>query len=148
VTAPGLGGPAGPTLFEETQSFPFWTYALVALVLFVVLSVVSTRQVTRVDPGAVTVRYGFIYRTSIPVTDIRIAEAVQYRPLRDYGGYGVRGTGRRRAFNTRGDRGVLITRNDGTTVMIGSQQPRELLGALARAGVKTEDRLPPVTAEF
>ena len=138
----------GPTLFEETQSFPMWAYALMALVLFVVLSIVSMRQVTRVEPGAVTVQLGVLYSTSIPTSEIRLAEAVKYRPLRDYGGWGVRGLARRRLINTRGDLGVLLTRNDGSTLLIGSQKPRDLLRALAQAGVKTEDRLPPITQEF
>lgn len=145
MSAPGVGG---SILFSETQSFPLWTYGLMALVLFVVLSILTVRQVTRVEPGAVTVRYGFLYSASIPTSDIRLAEAVQYRPIREYGGYGIRGTSRRRALNTRGDRGVLLTRGDGSTLLIGSQQPRELLAALAQAGVKTEDRLPPVTRDF
>jgi hypothetical protein len=150
MSGPGLGGPPldGPALFQETQSFPLWTYALMALVLLVLLSVITLRQVTRVEPGAVTVRYGFLYRTSIPTSDIRMAEAVQYRPVRDYGGWGIRGMGSRRALNTRGNRGVLLTRNDGSTLLIGSQRPRDLLAALANAGVKTEDRLPPETREF
>ena len=138
----------GPTLFEETQSFPVWTYALMALVLFAVLSLVTMRQVTRVETGTVSVRFGFLSSTSIPTSEIRLAEAVKYRPVREYGGWGIRGLGRRRAVSTRGDLGVLLTRNDGSTLLIGSQKPRELLRALAQAGVKTEDRLPPVTQEF
>jgi hypothetical protein len=119
-----------------------------ALALLALLSVLALRQDTRVGPHGVTVRFGFLYRTSIPTSDIRLAEAVQYRPVRDYGGWGIRGLGRRRALNMRGDRGVLLTRQDGSTLLIGSQRPRELLTALAQAGVKTEDRLPPVTQEF
>jgi hypothetical protein len=150
MSAPGLGGSAldGPSLFQETQSLPLWTYALMALVVLLLLSLLTMRQVTRVEPGAVTVRFGLLYRTSIPTSDIRTAEAVQYRPVREYGGWGIRGMGRRRALNMRGDRGVLLTRNDGSTVLIGSQQPRELLAALAQAGVRTEDKLPPVMREF
>ena len=146
MTAPGIGG--GPILFRETQAMPAWTYALVGLVLLLILSLITMRQVTRVEPGAVVVSYGLLYRTSIPTSDIRLAEAVRYRPVRDYGGWGIRGLGRRRALNMRGDRGVLLTRGDGSTVLVGSQRPRELLAALAQAGVKTEDRLPPVTQEF
>jgi hypothetical protein len=119
-----------------------------ALALLALLSVLALRQDTRVGAHGVTVRFGFLYRTSIPMSDIRLAEAVQYRPVRDYGGWGIRGLGRRRALNMRGDRGVLLTRQDGSTLLIGSQRPRELLTALAQAGVKTEDRLPPVTQEF
>jgi hypothetical protein len=146
MTAPGIGG--GPDLFSETQGFPLWTYALMALVVFVILSILTVRQVTRVEPGSVTISYGFLYRTSIPTSDIRLAEAVQYRPVRDYGGWGIRGTRSRRALNTRGDRGVLLTRANGSTLLIGSQKPRELLAALAQAGVKTEDKLPAEMREF
>jgi hypothetical protein len=146
MTAPGIGD--GPALFQETQGFPLWAYGLIALVVFIVLSIVTVRQVTKVEPGAVTVSYGFLYRTRVPTSDIRLAEAVKYRPLRDYGGWGVRGGAGRRALNTRGDRGVLLTRADGTTLLIGSQRPRELLAALAQAGVKTEDKLPAETREF
>ena len=32
--------------------------------------------------------------------------------------------------------------------MVGSQKPRELLEALARAGVPTQDKLPPAIREF
>jgi hypothetical protein len=145
VSGPSVGG---PVFFQETQSLPLWTYALMALVLLILLSLLTLRQDTRVGPGGVTVRFGIVYRTSIPATDIRLAEAVQYRPVRDYGGWGIRGLGRRRALNMRGDLGVLLTRQDGSTVLIGSQRPRDLLAALAQAGVKTEDRLPPVTREF
>jgi hypothetical protein len=145
MSAPAVGG---PVFFHETQTLPLWTYALMALVLFVLLSLLTVREDTRVGPGGVTVRFGFLHRTSIPTSDIRLAEAVQYRPVRDYGGWGIRGLARRRALSMRGDRGVLLTRTDGSTVLIGSQQPRELLAALAQAGVKTEDRLPAVVRDF
>ena len=65
-----------------------------------------------------------------------------YRPIREYGGWGIRGFGKRRALNMRGDRGVLLIRKDGSTMLIGSQKPRELLAALGQAGVPTQDRLP------
>ena len=37
---------------------------------------------------------------------------------------------------------------DGSTMLIGSQKPRELLEALARAGVPTQDKLPAAVREF
>ena len=95
-----------------------------------------------------TVRFGFLYKTRVPFTEIARAEAITYRPIRDYGGWGIRGFGRRRALNTRGNEGVLLTRVDGSTLLIGSQKPRELLAALSRAGVETEDRIPVVVRDF
>jgi len=138
----------GPAWFEETQGFAPWIYLLVGTVLLVLCGLLTLRQTTTVAPDAVTVRYGFLYRVRIPVSEIAHAEAMTYRPVRDYGGWGIRGFGRRRALNARGDQGVLVTRADGSTVLIGSQRPRDLLAALAQAGVRTEDRLPVVVRDF
>ncbi|MFY9552719.1 MAG: hypothetical protein WAU32_16350 [Thermoanaerobaculia bacterium] len=138
----------GPALFEETQGFAPWAYALLALLATILVAALTVRQTTTVAADAVTVRFGPFFQTRIPLSDIRQAEATAYRPIRDYGGWGIRGFGRRRALNTRGNRGVLLTRTDGSTILIGSQKPRELLWALAHAGVRTEDRLPAETREF
>jgi hypothetical protein len=138
----------GSAFFEETQGFAPWAYVLIAALLTVLLGVLSLRQTTTVAADAVTVRFGFLSTTRVPLAEIAHAEAVSYRPIRDYGGWGMRGFGKRRALTTRGDQGVLLTRVDGSTLLIGSQKPRELLAALAHAGVTTQDRLPPVVRNF
>ena len=138
----------GTALFEETQSFSPWLHVVSALVLVILAAVVTLRQSTAVTSDAVTVRFGFLYRTKIPISEVRQAEAVEYRPVAEYGGWGIRGFGKKRALNARGNRGVLLTRTDGSTILIGSQKPRELLEALAMVGVATQDRLPPAIREF
>jgi hypothetical protein len=138
----------GTSLYEEVQGFPSWTYALFALVLVVIVGAASLRMSTRVTSDAVTVRYGFLYASRVPLSEIQRAEAVVYRPVRDYGGWGIRGFGRRRALNARGNLGVFIFRRDGSTLLVGSQRPHELLEALARAGVPTEDKIPADVHEF
>ncbi len=138
----------GTALFEESQNFSPWLYAVAALVLAILAAVLTMRQTTTVTADTVQVRFGFLYRTQIPLADIRQAEAVQYRPISQYGGWGIRGFGKNRALNARGNRGVLLTKADGSTLMIGSQKPRELLEALARVGVSTQDKLPAAIREF
>ena len=138
----------GPALFEETQRFSPWVYVLLGVAAAVLFGVLTMRQTTTVSPETVTVRFGLLYTARIPVAEVASAQAVAYRPVRDYGGWGIRGTRRRRALNTRGDEGVLLTRRDGSTVLIGSQKPRDLLAALQRAGVRTEDLLPVETRDF
>ena len=135
-------------LYEESQGFSPWVYVLMGGVLLLLVALLSFRMSTRVDSQAVTVRLGFLTTARLPLTDIVRAEAVVYRPVGDYGGWGIRGTRKRRALNARGNRGVLIVRTDGSTVLVGSQRPRELLNALARAGVRTEDKLPVEIREF
>lgn len=138
----------GPALFEETQSLSPWVVALMLAVVVLLGALLSLRLTTTVRPEGVSVRYGFLYRTRVPLSEITLAQAVQYAPVREYGGWGIRGSRRRRALNARGNQGVLLTRSDGTTLLVGSQRPRELLEALSRVGVATQDRLPIVVKEF
>jgi hypothetical protein len=134
--------------FEEAQGLASWSYLLMGAVFLILVSLLSVRQTTSVAEDGVTVRFGFLYKTRVAFSEIVRAEAVSYRPLRDYGGWGIRGFGRRRVLSMRGDEGVLLTRVDGSTLMVGSQKPRELLAALSRGGVATEDRLPVVVRDF
>ena len=133
---------AGPALYEETQGLPLWVYALLFLVLAILVGVLTVRMRTTVTAQEVTVRFGLLGSVRVPLGEIARAEAVQYRPVRDYGGWGMRGFGRRRVVSARGSRGVLLHRRDGSTLMVGSMEPRRLLSALAMAGVATEDKLP------
>jgi hypothetical protein len=139
---------SGPILFEESQGFAPWVYLLLGALLLLLVGVFTVRMQTTVTGDAIRVRYGFLGSTRVPLREIARAEAVAYRPIRDYGGWGKRGFGARRAINARGNQGVLITRRDGSTLMIGSQEARRLLAALAQAGVETQDKLPSPVREF
>jgi hypothetical protein len=139
---------AGPFLYEESQGLPAWVFLLLGVLLVVLVSVMTLRMQTTVSMDALTVRYGLLGTTRVALSDIARAEAVVYRPVRDYGGWGRRGFGQRRAVSARGNRGVLLTRRDGSTLMVGSMEPRRLLQALAQAGVATEDKLPTEIREF
>lgn len=55
---------------------------------------------------------------------------VNYSPITEYGGWGIKGTSSHRAYNVSGKRGVRITFADGRTVLIGSQRPEELYTAM------------------
>jgi hypothetical protein len=134
--------------FEEAQGLASWTYLLMGAVFLLLVSLLTVRQSTRVADDGVTVRFGFLYKAHVTFSEIAHAEAVSYRPVHEYGGWGIKGSGRRRVLSMRGNQGVLLTRVDGSTLMIGSQKPRELLAALARGGVATEDRLPVVVRDF
>jgi hypothetical protein len=139
---------SGPVLYTETQGFSPAIVAVMLAVIALLGALLTLRQTTTVTKDSVSVRYGFLYETRVPLTEVALAEAVEYSPLREYGGWGIRGSRRRRALNARGNQGVLLTRTDGTTLLVGSQRPRELLDALARAGIATQDRLPIVVKDF
>ncbi len=101
----------------------------------VVILVGLLRMTTVVLPTEVRVWFGFIptYRRSIAIGSVRRVEIVQYRPIVDYGGWGIRfGRDGERVLNARGDRGVRLHLIDGSKLLIGSQRPEEL--ALAVEG--------------
>jgi hypothetical protein len=63
-------------------------------------------------------------------SDIRSCEARTYRPLLEYGGWGVRCGRRGKAYNFRGNRGVQLEFTDGRRLLIGSQRSEELAVAI------------------
>lgn len=68
----------------------------------------------------------------VPAERIVSFEALTYRPVREYGGWGIRGGARGRAYNVSGNRGVRLELTDGTRLLIGSQQADTFAAALTR----------------
>jgi len=94
------------------------------------------RLITEVHDDAVHVHFIPLWRKRIiPIRDIRTAVAVTYRPLRDYGGWGIRWGPRGQAYNVSGDRGVQLELANGKRLLIGSQRPEELEAAIGRPRV-------------
>ncbi len=93
------------------------------------------RMTTEVTPDHVRVWFGWIptYRRFLTIGSIQKIEVVSYRPVRDYGCWGLfpRRDGER-ALRARGNRGVRLELSDGTRVLIGSQRPEPLALAIER----------------
>jgi len=51
---------------------------------------------------------------------------IQYSPIFDYGGWGIRGIGRKKAFNVSGSKGLQLVLENGDRRLIGTQKPEEL----------------------
>lgn len=88
----------------------------------------------QVVPGMLRIDYGFLAHRDIPLSEIARVQPVRYDPIRQWGGWGLRGWGGRIAYNVRGDQGVDLQLLDGREILIGSQRPDELALALASAG--------------
>lgn len=74
-------------------------------------------------------------RRRVPFDEILSASSVTYRPLVEFGGWGVRGWGKRKAWTARGDRAVALELTGGRQLLVGSDYPQRL-----------EDRIRPVLA--
>lgn len=142
-------------IFTETQAFSLWVYFLLGGILaFSEMAVWLTRGQkpillvslawllpvlnllclrTRVTDTEILITFGVLfplYRRRLARSEIASSKAVVYRPIPDYGGWGIRGMGRNVALNARGNRGVLLTLHDGRTLLIGSQKSESLAAAL------------------
>lgn len=73
----------------------------------------------------------FVRRT-IAWDDIESADARTYKPLAEYGGWGIRGTRKNRALSMSGNRGVQLVLKDGDRLLMGSQNPEPLAEAIRR----------------
>ncbi|MCJ7521332.1 MAG: DUF6141 family protein [Dehalococcoidia bacterium] len=66
----------------------------------------------------------------ITLGDLKAYEVRTYKPLREYGGWGIRRGAKGKAYNVKGNRGVQLKRTNGELILIGSQRPEELARAL------------------
>jgi hypothetical protein len=128
-------GPADvPAARRHAGDFSVGIVFGMALPILFVIGVL--RMTTVVTPTEVRVWFGWIpsYRRAIPIGTITRVEVVHYRPLADYGGWGIRhGRDGEKVLSARGDRGVRLRLVDGSRLMIGSQRPEELALALEGA---------------
>jgi len=144
--------------FREEQHFEwFWTAAL-----WVPALIVGYGLVRQVASGAllwpafvVTVGVGFWFTRLKLVTEvrddglfisfewlwpertiywdqIRTVETRTYRPIRDFGGWGVRWATRGIVYHARGHQGVRMVLTSGERVLIGSRQPADLAHAIGQ----------------
>jgi len=89
------------------------------------------KLVTRLEADRLVIRFRPLIIRAIPLADITSCEAVTYRPLRDFGGWGIRFSPKLgRAYNASGNKGVQLVLKDGKRVLIGSQKARPLAEAI------------------
>jgi hypothetical protein len=94
---------------------------------------------TSVDRHEVRVRFGRLfpmYVERIAIANVAALRPVEYRPIRDAGGWGIRWgrfeAKRARYLNARGHRGVLIE-GEKLRLVIGSADPDKLASAIEQA---------------
>lgn len=138
--------------FREVQQFRQpWLWAILVFVVaapvlaggplgavvggVVALCVWSLQLTTEVRDDALYVRFFPFHRSPrrIPWSDIESVDAVHYRPLRDYGGWGIRFAKGRLAYNVSGSEGVRLSRPGQRELLVGSQQSYDLARAIRDA---------------
>lgn len=121
---------------------PFGTKPAPDIVLVIVLfftmgiPLLFGRMVTVVNEKKVMVTFGYLgwIKKRIPISDIKEVEVITYRPLRQFGGWGIRCgwfRGERVCcYSAKGNRGILITISNNRKFIIGSQVPEKLFSVI------------------
>ncbi len=91
-----------------------------------------TKLITEIrSDGLVISFYPLLFsQIKIPFKNIQSCQAIKYKPLREYGGWGVRLGAKGTAYNVSGDRGVQIELINGTKILIGSGNSESLSSAI------------------
>lgn len=97
---------------------------------------------TEVDADGIHVRFFPFHRSprTIPFQEVVEYEAIEYDPVREYYGWGIRRGLDGWAYNVSGNEGVHVEREPKVNVLIGSQRSDELEDAVA-LGVATSDTI-------
>jgi hypothetical protein len=101
-------------------------------ILFISHLIFFTRLVTQVNAHGLFIRFipFHFWTKEIDLKDVKHIEAKQYRPILEYGGWGIRMGWKKKAYNVYGNKGVeLLLKND-KKLLIGSQRAEELAKAI------------------
>ena len=106
------------------------TFAFIAIlfVLGILLIVFFTRLTTEIGVEGISYRMWPFHKKSrlIEWSDIEHAEVRQYKPIREYGGWGMRFGMHGRAYNIKGNMGLQIKLTSGQSILLGTQRPDEI----------------------
>ncbi|MEX2465847.1 MAG: hypothetical protein WD995_02990 [Gemmatimonadota bacterium] len=102
--------------------------ALTILVTGLALWWVIRGLTVRVDEAGISMHLGRVPVLSrhVRFDEIVALEVVRYRPLREFGGWGIRGWGKKKAWTARGDQAVRLQLTDERELYIGSDVPQRL----------------------
>ena len=123
--------------FTEVQRNTVWWLLLIAALCFAMLPCFWFMGLnTEVRRDGLYVRFVPFHLRYLRFgyEDLRSFEARTYSPIGEYGGWGIRGWGREKAYNVSGNRGVQLVFHDERRLLIGSQQADELANAMHLAG--------------
>ena len=143
-------------IFYEIQQFrQKWIWTILLIVLFVLflpiisgivsilLGVIliltgfcfiwlfySMKLITEIKGDSIHIKFSPFTTQIIPFSEIIKYEIRQYRPIIEYGGWGIRFNKSGKAYTVSGNIGIQIQMSTGKGILIGTQQPNEFLQAM------------------
>jgi hypothetical protein len=119
---------------EKAVSGALFIFIVVAVVMAAALSafLLMLRLETEVRGDGLYIRFYPFHRSFKRYTkeDLQGYYFCQYRPIQDYGGWGVRYSSKGKAYNVSGSEGIQLVLASGMHLLIGSQRAQELAEAI------------------
>ena len=93
---------------------------------------VSLKLITRVTNQGISVQFKPLHRKLVmfPFSDISQYSVRTYRPILEYGGWGIKRGSGGLAYNVSGNKGLQLVLKDGKRILIGTQKPEHLENTL------------------
>jgi hypothetical protein len=127
-----LGEPVGSNHMPDGVLIWFGPLIIAMMVGMLVLLKMMKLSV-QVDSRYLHIRYFPFFKRNIPLDDIVKWEARQYRPILEYGGWGIRFWFGGKAYNVSGNHGVQLELAGNKKLLIGSQHSEEFASAIQAA---------------
>jgi hypothetical protein len=119
-----IGKPVGSKPAPDQAMWILWAVFGMGLPLFFH----SLKLVVELREKELYIRFFPFPARVIPYQNLKNYEAAEFRPLRDYGGYGLRWSPWKGwAYIISGKRGVRLELSHGEELLIGSQQPEKIV---------------------
>ncbi len=105
--------------------------AVIILSFFLPISITALiflmKLQTTVKPDCIYIRFFPLRTKKISFDQIEQCYARKYKPILEYGGWGIRGSfSKGKAYNARGNKGVQLVLKNGKKILIGSQKHAQL----------------------
>ncbi len=105
---------------------------VISLILFLFLTM---QLKVKIDEKGISIEYlPFLKHKEFRWDDIQQAYVKKYHPIKDYGGWGYRGFGKKKAYNLSGSWGIQIMMKNGKQILIGTKQPEKVRQVLQHYG--------------
>ena len=135
-----MQNPFGDRPMPDIMLVVFWLVFGIGLPALIFLS----NLVTEVREDGIYIRFVPFHRSFIIIAfgELKAYETRVYRPIMEYGGWGIRFGSKGRAYNVSGIRGVQLELANGRQLLIGSQRPEELRQSIETGAGKSQTARP------
>ena len=125
--------PGGKHIDQEL----LWSSILTMVVMSgVFLFILNRKLVTEIWTDGIRYKFAPFVRKMkhIPISEIASVEVEKYKPLIEFGGWGVRKRflSRKTAYNISGNIGIRVIKKNGSQIMLGTRKPDEMKRAVAK----------------